>query len=323
MMKTKNELTSPDLLGNQKQGYLQHGFTLLELLIAVLIGSIVIAVVGSLFLANSNTFRAVDDASRLQENGRFALQTISRIARQAGFIPADILQIVSDSPNDAYALPSLDTVAGARFVAGRNGVGPNGSDTLALAFQASQNGQIVDCSGAQRSQASVLPSTAIAALPRPITNIFFVAAASSGSGNSLWCREDVNGAEIARFELINNVESFQVLYAVDALIPIAAPIPGGPTVVRNFSADYVTSANNLTPDTFNNVLGIQVALVLRGAERSTLDKARVSNKLQPFGASYPGANGDSDGREYAISSADELRTFRVITSTINLRNRGA
>lgn len=307
----------------QKAAPSQQGFTLLELLIAVLIGSIVIAVVGSLFLANSNTFRAVDDSSRLQENGRFALQTVGRIARQAGFVPADILQIVSSAPSGAYALPNLDTVVGARFVAGRNGVGPNGSDTLALAFHRSTSGQIVDCSGAQRAQAIVPPSTAVAALPQPITNVFFVAAASSGVGNSLWCREDVNGAEIARFELINNVESFQVLYAVDALTPVAAPIPGGPTVIRNFSADYVTSANNLTPDTFNNVLGIQVALVLRGAERSTLDKAQASNKLRLFGASYLGANGDADGNEYTVSAADELRTFRVITSTINLRNRGA
>jgi type IV pilus assembly protein PilW len=303
--------------------HVQFGFTLLELLISVLIGSIVIAVVGSLFLANTNTFRAVDDTSRLQENGRFAMQTIGRVTRQAGFISADMFQVVSSKPTDAYALPSLNGIVGARFVAGTNGLGPNGSDTLALAFHPSPNGEIVDCTGAPRTRGLIPFTTAIAALPQPITNIFFVFQSSSGGGNSLWCREEVNGVETARFELITGVDSFQLLYAVDAPIPVAVPIPGGPTVTRNFAADYVTSANNLTSDAFNNVLGIQVALVLRGAERSTLDVAQVSNKLLPFGASYTGANSDPDGAAYTIQAADSLRTFRVITSTINLRNRGA
>ena len=98
------------------------GFTLLELLIALVIGSIVIAVVGGLFLANTNTFKTVDDNSRLQENGRFALQTLERAVHQAGFAPVDVLQLVKNQ-KDAFPT-TLGGIPGATVIAGRDGVGP-------------------------------------------------------------------------------------------------------------------------------------------------------------------------------------------------------
>lgn len=293
------------------------GFTLLELLVALLIGSIVIAVVGGLFLANTNTFRAVDDASRLQENGRFALQTVSRIARQAGFVPVDVSQLVA-TQNDAY--PDLMGFPGAKFVAGTNGTGSNNSDSLTVAFFGAQDANIVDCSGTQRGAALVALGTAPTTLPPPVTNTFFVAPANSGVGFSLWCGVTVAGTSVGPpFELITGVESFQVLYAVDAVIPS----PTGGAGTRNFAADYITSANNLTGAQFNSVLGVQVAIVLRGSETATLDAATAVTTLRPFGATYTGSNGDPDGAIYTIAGADQRRTFRLITSTINLRNRAA
>lgn len=302
-----------------------QGFTLLELLIAVLIGSIVIAVVGSLFLANSNTFRAVDDTARLQENGRFALQAISRSVRQAGFIPADVAQLVSGRQDDAYQT-GLAGIANARIVAGTDGVGAQaGSDTLTVAFRGAADGQIVDCAGRPHVRAPVALGTAASALPLPITNRFYVAANGAG-GFSLWCDVTVNGAAAVPFELITGVESFQVLYAVD----VVTPSPTGGPGARDYAADYVTSANNLTGTDFNNVLGVQVALVLRGAESTTLDKTNSKTSLNLFGTDTDGTtplyngsvNGDS-GAIYTIPASDRKRTFRVITSTINLRNRSA
>jgi type IV pilus assembly protein PilW len=313
----------------------EMGFTLIEVMIAVLIGSIVIAVLGGLFLANTNTFRAVDDTARLQENGRFALQTISRITRQAGFIPVDVLQLVA-TQNDAYPA-GLAGIAGARFVAGADGVGPNASDSLTIAFRGAPTStvagvtgsQVVDCAGQQMNAAQAALGTAPGALPKPFINTFYVAQAQAGvaAGNSLWCDTKVgeDGA-VTRNELIVGVESFQVLYAVDAVISTPAA-GGGPAVdTRDFAPDYFTSANNLTTGgKFNNVLGLQVALVLRGSERSTLDKERTANsKLNVFGAGYTSGNANGDaGAVYTIPSADGFRNFRVITSTINLRNRAA
>jgi type IV pilus assembly protein PilW len=322
MFSSKNyfaQPASPMIIGSAR------GFTLLELLIAVLIGSIVIAVVGSLFLANSNTFRAVDDSARLQENGRFALQAIARSVRQAGFIPADVAQLITGPQDDAYPT-GLAAIPDARIIAGTDGAGAQaGSDTLTVAFRGSADGQIVDCAGRPHARAPEPLGTAASALPAPITNMFYVAAGAEG-GFSLWCDVTVNGAAAVRFELITGVESFQVLYAVD----VVTPSPTGGPGARDYAADYVTSANNLTGTNFNNVLGVQVALVLRGAESTTLDKTNSKTSLNLFGTDTDGTtplyngsvNGDP-GAIYSIPTSDTKRTFRVITSTINLRNRSA
>ncbi len=323
---------------------LKHGFSLLELLIALLIGSIVIAVVGGLFLANSNTFRAVDDSARLQENGRFALQTISRIVRQAGFIPADVVQNSSvNSQNDAFppglrgnTATTLSVVAGTTFIAGTDGANAvdHYSDTLTLSIRpapvgGASSGEIVDCSGTPRN-APILP-LASGVKPSnqtsiPVVNTFYVAPSpNAASGNSLWCSVSTDGgATVAsRSELITGVDSLQVLYGINSQI-----LSTKKSQITKVQADTYAPAIGLTADAFNAVLTVQVAIVLRGAERSTLDAQLTGNKLNLnlFGTDTDGItplyNGDP-GAVYIISSGDARRTFRTITSTINLRNRGA
>lgn len=310
------------------------GFTLLELLIALLIGSIVIAVVGGLFLANSNTFRAVDDSSRLQDNGRFALQTISRIVRQAGFVPADTVANPSfNNQNNAFPPAGLmgngpaplPRIAGTRFVSGSDGTGPNASDTLTLAFSPSIGGEIVDCSGAPRA-GPILQQQQKPFEQTPIINTFYVAPSLiAGAGNSLWCSVSLDGGAtvVTANELIGGVDSFQVLYGLNSRIAL----PGSPPTVE-VQPDSYTAANNLTTgNEFNSALTIQVALVLRGSERSTLEAPLTGPQLNLnlFGTA---ANGSAlytsdPGAVYVVQAADVRRTFKVITSTINLRNRGA
>jgi type IV pilus assembly protein PilW len=60
------------------------GFSLVELLIAVLLGLVVIAGIIQLFVGNSQASAVLSGQARLQENARYALEYISRGARQAG-----------------------------------------------------------------------------------------------------------------------------------------------------------------------------------------------------------------------------------------------
>lgn len=322
-METSIKFASPNeaLKGFDRAKFGHRGFTLLELLIALVIGSLVIAAVGGLFLANTNTFKTVDDSSRLQENGRFALQTISRAVHQAGFAPIDVLQLVKDTKDSFPA--SLDGVTGATVIAGRNGVGPQNSDTLTAAFRGDSRGQMLDCGG--RPNTSPLAVT-LAALGGPIENKFYVNTASAGAsaGFSLWCDVTVSGTRTGRYELITGVESFQVLYAVNSRI--TTDISSG-TAVGSPEPDFYTSANNLSGVQFRGIRGIQVALVLRGAERSTLDIARTTNTLNLFGSQadrvtplYNGTVNTDAGAVYTIQADDALRTFQVINMNIDLRN---
>ena len=61
------------------------GFSVLELMIALLLGVVVVAGIVQLFVGNSRTYEIVNAQSRLQENARYAFEFISRAARSAGY----------------------------------------------------------------------------------------------------------------------------------------------------------------------------------------------------------------------------------------------
>ncbi|MBS4050676.1 MAG: PilW family protein [Methylomonas sp.] len=66
-------------------GLHQQGMTLIEILIAMLLGIFLLAGVLQIFLNTKQTYRMQEGLSRLQENGRFAMEFISQDVRMAGF----------------------------------------------------------------------------------------------------------------------------------------------------------------------------------------------------------------------------------------------
>lgn len=63
----------------------QRGMTLVELMVSVTIGLFLVAVMGAVYLGSKSTFVAQETTSRLQENGRFAMDTIAADLRISGF----------------------------------------------------------------------------------------------------------------------------------------------------------------------------------------------------------------------------------------------
>lgn len=77
----------------------QTGFSLIELMIAITLGFVVIGALGTVFLGARQSYRVQDGMSRVQENGRYALDLMARDIRQAGFLgcarDATVANIVS------------------------------------------------------------------------------------------------------------------------------------------------------------------------------------------------------------------------------------
>lgn len=63
----------------------QRGFSLVELMIAMLLGLILIAGVVSVFVSSSQTYRLQESLFRVQESGRFALELLRQDLAGAGF----------------------------------------------------------------------------------------------------------------------------------------------------------------------------------------------------------------------------------------------
>jgi type IV pilus assembly protein PilW len=64
-----------------------QGFSLVELMIAMVLGLLVVGAAGGLFLANRKVYGSTETINRIQENGRAAFEIMSRDLREAGGNP--------------------------------------------------------------------------------------------------------------------------------------------------------------------------------------------------------------------------------------------
>ena len=63
----------------------QVGMTLIEIMIALLIGAFLVGGVLQIFINTKQSYRMAENFSRFQENGRLALDLIGRDVRVAGY----------------------------------------------------------------------------------------------------------------------------------------------------------------------------------------------------------------------------------------------
>lgn len=90
----------------------QKGFSLIELMIAMLLGLILLAGVLSIFLGSSQTYQLQDATFRMQESGRFALSMIVSDSRNAGL--QNVLPDNATRLADIVAVTGFDAADAAR-----------------------------------------------------------------------------------------------------------------------------------------------------------------------------------------------------------------
>lgn len=86
---------------------LQRGLSLIELMIALVLGLVVVAAAGGMFLANRRIYASTETINRVQENIRVAFELMSRDIREAGAIPcggsARRINMLNNSGNGWWA----------------------------------------------------------------------------------------------------------------------------------------------------------------------------------------------------------------------------
>lgn len=80
-----------------------RGFTLIELMIAMLLGLLVIAAAGAIFVSNRQTYVATESLGRVQESARVAFELMARDLREAGGNPCDRRAAVANVIDPAVA----------------------------------------------------------------------------------------------------------------------------------------------------------------------------------------------------------------------------
>lgn len=156
----------------------QRGFTLVEILVALAIGALLTVGFVQIFSGSKKTYLVQDNLSRLQENGRFAMDFLSQDIRMAGF-----------RQNATPANPFTDDAI--RGFEGSGSFNSNIGDAIEIRYEADRN-----CVGND-------PNT-VGAKDGIARNVFFI------KDGELKCRG--NGQTEP---LVEGMEDMQILYGED------------------------------------------------------------------------------------------------------------
>ena len=312
----------------------RRGMSLVELLLALSLGAMLMLAASAVLLAASGSYAGQSAGARLDDNGRYALDTIARAVRQTAYVnwdssAAPLFQADHDSANiaglDAHGL-------------GKNSEGisqpladaMHGSDVLALRYDGAGaneggDGSTLNCAGfgvgAAQSEA------------QRGWSIFYVAQGADGDGELRCKYRGANGW--GADAIIRGVDGFQVLYGLDTDTP---PDGVANQYVNATLLDAADAALLLAGETaaerqrdlhrrthWKRIAGVRVALLLHG-ETGAAAKFEDMGPAQfdLFGKDYAQASGATDPGVHilrtAFPAAQQGRRRHVVQTSILLRN---
>lgn len=318
MMKNMRGLCS----SNSSRG--ERGFTLVELLVALTLGILIAGAAVAALLAARSGFTSVDSSSQLRENARFASRLMERIVNESGFINLSYFDYpTSTQPPPLRGFDSASvTITGGVPVIGAVGTGVNNGDVLVVSFSGASNstgaadGSMINCAGNAVPQTTAGSSTSMFHLVTSASGEPTLACTSQNPATGVWVTAP----------LVGGVESMQILYGTDGVVPGAVPpslvdpLTSGADSVpeRYMRAAQLDVAGNLpaTLDNWRRVQSIRVGMVIRGPLNSAPDRTLTAQIFNVLGA---GLSASVDAGSISTVPADGRLRQQVIF-TIHLRN---
>jgi type IV pilus assembly protein PilW len=324
----------------------QRGMTMVELLVAMVIGMIVSIAAVTMLLLGRSGYTTVDATSLLIDRERFALDLMGKVIGQAGYEdfgrdpPVLRSFVIKQNPsadpepdifgwnNAIYSTPASATLTTSTDIADSDRPTKcgsvtdtsclNGSDVLAIRFQgssipgsASADNTVVNCLGTGEASSD--------SLERRVVNVFYVQRDATTQEPSLYCAyyNHATSAWVAQ-PLIEGVEAMQVMYGTDNVTPLTAPGALGDFLVdRWLRADQLKVASNATAtrENFRRVRSVRVGLVLRGPRGSAPEVSTMT--IAPLGSPSYVVTADAGT---SLTASPDTRLRRVVNFTVHLRN---
>jgi type IV pilus assembly protein PilW len=234
----------------------QHGFSLVEILVAMTLGLLILLAISSIYIGSRQTFRMQEENARLQESGRYALEVLGRSIRQAGFWNMPINPVATATAFVGTAITGVDGGAGA--------------DTVTVQYDGLAGDR--DCEG------NALGANAVVQDAYRLNNA------------ELQCDGNADGT-VDHQALVADIENVQVLYGIDTNADqsadryVATPANWGQVVSARVCVQ-ARSANgvNNAPQTFLNCGGALGTLT--GAAAFTTAAAGDFRLRRSFVATY-------------------------------------
>lgn len=170
--------------------YRQHGMTLIEIMVSLVISLFLLAGLLQMFIAARQSSRIQENLSRVQENGRFGIEYINRVVRQAGYRSRTTIL----NGEDFKQKFNVDRIEGT------NNDGIDNTDKVIVRFEGENTGQgeVKNC----------LNQT----ITSPVISIDTLSIGMDAQGVvNLYCQA-VTPAGTSTQPILENVEDMQILY---------------------------------------------------------------------------------------------------------------
>lgn len=207
----------------------QRGFTMPELMVALLISLFLIGGLLAVVQDNRRTFSSQNQLAQLQDSERLAMTMMTDVIQAAGYFPNPVANV------QAALLPAAGVmVAGQAMTGTYNAAAPG--DTVTVRYATANGDGILNCSGSSNTSGAT----------QSYTNVFSVIVNAQGI-SQLVCTLTVGGVA-TNYPLVNNVSQIAILYGVNTT-------GAGNNVDTYMNAAQVTAAND-----WNNVVSAQLTL---------------------------------------------------------------
>lgn len=323
----------------------EGGFSLVELMIALVLGLVLLAGVASVFVGSKQAFRTQESLGGIQETGRFINYMVVPYVRLAGYLADPLVQVnpveyflrpgpddeeIEDDLSEEYspdedlfrALWGVDgdpdaaasataAAAGVTYAARSDVLVVRYLGQAAPADDAAADGQMRTCLG--------LPASGDAAAglraDHMAENVFFISAQENGV-SSLSCRARVYtmgapGSEPTELwsngpqPLLPNVQDMQILYGEDTDPSDDVPAAGG---TPGYFPNIFRRADQVS--NWQRVVTVRISVTVDGGDRTEGDMS--------VGSREEDEEDDYVAEENLVEDGRLRRTF---TTTLNIRNR--
>ena len=260
----------------------QQGFSLIEMMIASLVGLILIAGTMQMFSSTKQSSRTNTAITRMQENGRAGLYFLENSIRLSGY-RADSLKDFTKVFKDSSPFVVGQVISGIDndAVSGNNIL--DGSDSILMRYGGNADGFINDCVG------------------NPIGDTQVVSKFLINDRGELVCIPDLVNNPGNWETLIDGVEDMQIFYGVD--------------IDGDFTANYYVPANAKVPSG-SEVVSVRVSLLLQSDPKV----ATQAQAYRWFDGNNAPKRFDGDEEDKFTDKKDERRLRKVFSSTTAVRN---
>lgn len=229
------------------------GYSLVELLVAMLIALFLLAGLLAIVQSMRNTFSAQSSLAQLEDSERLAMIMMTNVIQAAGYFPNPTLNTIDST------LPAVGSFQQGQAITGTYGGGVAPGDTISVRFQiaanqTATNASLINCVGGTNTTAA----------SHTYTNEF-----SIDPDGYLDCTLSVDGVAQAPVQLISGVQNLQILYGVKTN-----------AAVSDNNVDTYLNATQMTAADWSAVTSVKIQLTFTNPLAASNPAMPTTNSIQ-------------------------------------------